>query len=118
MRNKERKITGCLIHFKSSFFQIIEGEKTTIENLYIKLKKDKRHYNVVLIRKGFKGKRTFDDWSLAYVDKSLIQHTGSGTMRFDVRLELLLSKHKNSATNTSRFWEGIRDFVLASAEVE
>jgi len=118
IKNSQSNITGCLIYFNSDFFQIIEGGKTAIEDLYEKIKKDRRHFNVELIWKGFKGKRTFENWSLAYVDKPNAHVDYEKNLRFAERLEALLAKHQNSSTNTSRFWERIKDYMLATTQVQ
>jgi hypothetical protein len=45
--NKKKNVTGILLHDETSFFQILEGEKDVIENLFNFISKDKRHYNII-----------------------------------------------------------------------
>ena len=45
--NDKFNITGVLVKSKDIFFQIIEGEVTTIDSLFDKIKKDNRHSNII-----------------------------------------------------------------------
>ena len=45
--NDKSNITGVLVKSKDIFFQIIEGEVTTIDSLFDKIKKDNRHSNII-----------------------------------------------------------------------
>lgn len=48
-RNNARGITGILLYSEGNFFQVIEGEKDQLLNLYQKIQKDERHHNVIKI---------------------------------------------------------------------
>jgi hypothetical protein len=43
VNNASLGITGILLFNLGSFFQVLEGEKVTVETLYEKISKDKRH---------------------------------------------------------------------------
>ena len=45
--NKSKEITGILLYNQRSFFQLIEGEKKVIENLYEKITEDSRHQEII-----------------------------------------------------------------------
>ncbi len=60
--NHANGITGCLIHHKGSFIQLIEGEKDVVQNLYDKIKKDKRHYQIRELFSGLSIERLFKNW--------------------------------------------------------
>lgn len=47
--NFEEKITGILLYNERNFFQLIEGEKESIQNLYEKIEQDLRHNNIIKI---------------------------------------------------------------------
>ena len=49
LKNDDLNITGILMHSDQNFFQIIEGEKKIILNLYQKIEKDVRHFNLIKI---------------------------------------------------------------------
>lgn len=45
--NANQEITGILLYNERSFFQLIEGEKKIVQNLYEKILLDSRHHNVI-----------------------------------------------------------------------
>lgn len=47
--NNKEQITGVLIHKDGSFFQVLEGDKNVITTLFKKIKKDRRHKNVITL---------------------------------------------------------------------
>ena len=47
IQNNSLNITGILIYADGNFFQVLEGEKETIKTLFERIKKDKRHYNLI-----------------------------------------------------------------------
>ncbi|MGZ8187108.1 MAG: BLUF domain-containing protein, partial [Methylobacter sp.] len=49
--NGAKNITGILLYAKGTFFQVLEGDEATINNLYRVIEKDKRHKDVTLIEK-------------------------------------------------------------------
>ncbi len=66
--NKLRNITGCLIHRKDEFVQILEGEAADILNCFKAIEKDRRHHTVRIITFENVEKRIFSDWSMAFRD--------------------------------------------------
>lgn len=64
-------VTGILLYEKGSFFQVIEGEADTIDQLFQKLLGDTRHENVTMIISEPIEERTFGDWSMGYPDISM-----------------------------------------------
>jgi hypothetical protein len=49
--NDFKKITGILLYSNGNFFQVLEGPKDLVLELYQKIEEDKRHYNLMLIFK-------------------------------------------------------------------
>ncbi|WP_229737240.1 BLUF domain-containing protein [Psychroflexus salis] len=68
VREKNRKlaITGLLLLIQGKFIQYIEGPPEEIDKVYIKIKKDPRHSDLLLLDKGVLEDRLFSDWSMAY----------------------------------------------------
>lgn len=64
--NGENNITGCLLFYQSEFLQILEGDKEIIENLYSRIKEDKRHKNVTTIFHSLYPMRLYSEWNMAY----------------------------------------------------
>lgn len=61
-------ICGVLLHRRDYFLQVIEGGKEPIENLLIRLRKDVRHKNIVIIYDGFVDRRVFSNWAMGVAD--------------------------------------------------
>jgi hypothetical protein len=64
--NLKREITGCLLFHKNQFIQVLEGEKSTVQDLFSKIEKDSRHSGIVILAEGDKEQRTFKNWTMAY----------------------------------------------------
>ena len=55
-------ITGILIHLNERFIQLLEGEKTIVEELYGKIVKDERLNDVTQLLKGTLKNRNYEKW--------------------------------------------------------
>ena len=65
-RNTERGLTGILICKDGSAMQVLEGDKSVVEQLYNKIENDARVKSLlVLIRRNIET-REFPDWSMGY----------------------------------------------------
>lgn len=64
--NLKNHITGCLLYHNCKFIQFLEGEKKEVKALFLRIKKDKRHFNVLKIIENEKEKRTFKNWTMAF----------------------------------------------------
>ena len=49
INNNANDIEGILINSGSNFFQLIEGEKSKVRNLYSKIQQDPRHHHIIKI---------------------------------------------------------------------
>lgn len=47
--NTDHDITGILLFSEGNFFQVLEGDKELLQNLFERIKSDSRHYNVMRI---------------------------------------------------------------------
>lgn len=47
--NNAQKFTGILLSSETNFFELIEGEKEQVINLYARIAKDTRHTNLIKI---------------------------------------------------------------------
>lgn len=64
--NGAKNITGILLYSKGTFFQVLEGEETSVENLYKEIEKDPRHKNCTTIEKLNITERAFPYWSMGF----------------------------------------------------
>jgi len=68
--NKKKSITGMMVYSNDYFLQCIEGEAKDIDELFKKIVKDKRHYDIKLLGKKDIEKRYFDEWNLGFINNS------------------------------------------------
>lgn len=64
--NSKLDVTGCLIYFKGSFIQILEGSKENVLSTYDKIIIDKRHHLVDLLWESDSEKRFFEKWNMGF----------------------------------------------------
>jgi len=65
--NERLDVTGLLLHRQNSFFQVLEGNKDTVMDLYQKISLDHRHQRVELLIDGDIDEREFVDWRMGFV---------------------------------------------------
>lgn len=65
--NKTRNISGILLYNDRNFFQLIEGDKKTIEDLYEKIIKDSRHQNIIKFLDKAVSKPPFDGYLTDFI---------------------------------------------------
>ncbi|PQJ82187.1 BLUF domain-containing protein [Polaribacter glomeratus] len=64
--NAKKNITGCLLFYNKVYLQLLEGEKEAVQELYEKIKRDTRHYEVTLLVEHDVPERMFPGWSMAF----------------------------------------------------
>lgn len=70
-KNQLLNITGMLLYSGGNFFQILEGEKNSVEELYAKITKDERHTDCIMIDESEIKDRTFPNWSMGFKNLNL-----------------------------------------------
>lgn len=76
-KNIENGVTGILLYEAGGFFQVIEGKPDAIDELFRKIKQDRRHRNVVPIIHEPIVRRAFRDWTMGF---STLSATDVGTI--------------------------------------
>lgn len=114
--NERLGITGILIYYKRHFFQVLEGEKEKVFELFNKIKTDQRHISVILVWDQEVSERSFKDWTMAFlnlneIDKSQLEgfsdfleknFTTEITKQHLTIAEQLLVKFKDSLTGVKK----------------
>jgi len=62
--NQQLDITGILVFGKGRFMQFLEGSEINVIRIFSKIKKDHRHHNIDVIRRGSIPRRQFSDWHM------------------------------------------------------
>ena len=73
--NEANGVTGVLCQGQGVFLQALEGERSTVTQLYSRIYADQRHKNVEIIHCESITKRRFENWSMALVSLSDIDPT-------------------------------------------
>jgi len=61
-------VTGMLLYKGGNFMQMLEGEQSVILGLFEKIKRDRRHKDVIKILDGEIQQRNFQNWSMGFVN--------------------------------------------------
>lgn len=64
--NARLGVTGILLFHKGSFFQVLEGGRDVVEDLYNSISSDKRHTRITKIIQEPISQRDFEDWTMGY----------------------------------------------------
>jgi len=70
-KNARLGVTGALLFSESCFIQVLEGEKSAVEEIYEAIERDQRHRDVTLLSFKEIPRRYFSKWSMAYSGASL-----------------------------------------------
>lgn len=65
--NARLGITGLLLYKNASFLQVLEGEEGKTTRLLEKIRQDKRHDGMVILRRRHVEEHGFPDWPMGYV---------------------------------------------------
>ena len=68
VRNEGLDITGLLLHREDSFFQVIEGAKADVLEVFHGIERDPRHQRVKVLFEGELEEREFPDWRMGFVE--------------------------------------------------
>lgn len=65
-KNLLRGLTGLLVYGGGNFMQLLEGPREAVEDVYRRIARDPRHYDVTCIVALDTSERWCADWSMAY----------------------------------------------------
>jgi hypothetical protein len=66
--NKANGVTGILCQGQGVYLQALEGERSTVTQLYARIFADQRHTNVEMVHCESITQRRYEQWSMAHVD--------------------------------------------------
>ena len=69
--NKAHNLTGVLCQGKGLYVQVLEGERSVVNNLYRRIVADNRHSRTEIVHFGEVESRQFKDWAMALVNLSI-----------------------------------------------
>ncbi len=68
--NRVHQVTGVLCQGQGFFIQVLEGERSVINQLYARIVRDSRHKDVEMVSMEEISQRQFTGWSMALIDLS------------------------------------------------
>ncbi|MBT8280764.1 MAG: BLUF domain-containing protein [Muriicola sp.] len=111
--NNRHDITGCLVFDQGYFIQILEGEKETVNQLYKKIAKDRRHFQFEILSKGEAATRLFKSWDMGYVSMEDLVVGEKEELVKKARMELDTISLKNDFT-PKVFWYNVYTLLTDS----
>lgn len=70
IRNNNKGVNGLLIYSDSNFFEVIEGTKSKIIDLFKCIKEDPRHRNIMMVFEKEIDKPLFDDKEANFISEN------------------------------------------------
>lgn len=64
--NAGNGVTGMLLYGNGTFLQVLEGEEPVIDCLVAKIRKDRRHANLQILKRASIQSRQYSDWSMGF----------------------------------------------------
>lgn len=67
-KNQRLGITGMLLYKDGDFLQLLEGERSAVQELFDVIKADPRHKSIIVMLEEQSDRRVFEDWSMGFRD--------------------------------------------------
>ena len=113
LNNPARQITGMLLYADMTFFQILEGPKKSVEQLYDKLLADQRHYRVLRRCAYDIDGRDFPGWSMGFQSSAKLSDLPSAF--FELSNEAVEARTPDASVSQAReFMKSFLQSKLAS----
>jgi hypothetical protein len=102
--NSKNQVTGCLLYHNNEFVQLLEGDEETVEILYAKIEQDKRHYDLVVLKRDNITDRSFENWSMAYYQPASGTKDNLGELLFKFNFLALSQLAEKPSEASKLFW--------------
>ena len=70
-KNNENDLSGILLYSDGNFFQVIEGEKDQVDEIFTVIKQDSRHFNIFTIFEKQISATNFEDYKVDFLTVSM-----------------------------------------------
>jgi hypothetical protein len=70
VNNRTKGITGGLMFNRDYFGQVLEGDQSSVSELFCRIAKDPRHRSIVIVEASTVDRRMFEYWSMGLAEKS------------------------------------------------
>tara|TARA_R110000796_G_scaffold170945_3_gene287878 strand:- start:5896 stop:6348 length:453 start_codon:yes stop_codon:yes gene_type:complete len=79
--NERERITGLLMYHDQLFFQVLEGELSSVKTSYERIGFDERHHGLALVWEGEVEERAFPAWSMGLADPDALGEQNKAHLR-------------------------------------
>jgi class 3 adenylate cyclase len=120
--NRKINITGLLVYFEKLFFQVIEGDDNEVDRLYLKIKNDPRHSDIIRLKTEYSiDERLFPEWSMKTIN--LDNNVDDLLRPIKILLQTVVESHSlieryTQPTILKKLNEGINPLTLKPVPVE
>lgn len=106
--NRTQKITGVLLFDEGNFMQYLEGPRTSIDELYVRIQRDPLHTGIFEMIRESIDHRMFAEWNMGFkaFNTPSMQHLESSPL--DMKNRIYLPQHHvhfTAALLLRGFWE-------------
>lgn len=106
--NIDHQITGILFYSEGSFFQVLEGEKELLIDLFSRIQKDQRHNNVMVIFEKEVSEPKFETYHSDFISLDSRFHADDMDVYFTQIEKLNPSIQSSVRYILNKFAEGIK----------
>jgi Sensors of blue-light using FAD len=85
--NSTLGITGMMLYHSGSFLQVLEGERDSVEILFLTIKSSGKHGAIKIIYRGEIDQREFEEWSMGFSNTSDCPDMPEGFVDYLTELE-------------------------------
>lgn len=89
--NQKMGVTGLLTYCDCKFIQFLEGQKSSVDEVFSVIKNDSRHHSIDILRQSYIEERQFSGWHMKYtnVDDIHIEHGAICHKIFDTQTDAI-----------------------------
>ena len=116
--NGAKGITGALVYAEGIFMQILEGDRTKLQDLMAKIRKDIRHETVIVLRECEIPSKVFGSWKMAYVGATPQQVAKWAGLSVATGTTESQSEIREEEQRTAQFAQDILSLLLADSITE
>lgn len=80
--NRSRDVTGMLLYKDGNFMQVLEGDKTIVQDVHETILRDPRHRGLMTLLEEDVGSRAFSDWSMGFKHLGVDRDNTAGYTEF------------------------------------
>ncbi len=107
--NTAHDVTGMLVYSSNKFLQVLEGNRDTVNALYNRIVKDRRHQRCTLLSAQAIERRDFADWAMRLVGAEDIPTAPRRVLLQRLASQSVFDPFLMTADQASRFLSALAD---------